>query len=126
MAPSKNTKKTAKTASKKVTVDCKAPVEDKVIDVASFEKFLKDKIKVNNKCPAPAGAVDITRTPDSLKVVFMNENASKRYIKYLTKKYLKKQQLKDYLRVIAAGKNGYKIVYYKHQTNDEADEEEDE
>ena len=35
MAPAKNTKKTA---NKKVVVDCKAPVEDKVIDVASFEK----------------------------------------------------------------------------------------
>ena len=89
-------------------------------------QFLKDKIKVNNKCPAPAGAVDIQRTTDTLKIVFQDEKSSKRYIKYLTKKYLKKQQLKDYLRVIANGKNGYRIVYYKHQTAEGADEEDDE
>jgi large subunit ribosomal protein L22e len=34
------------------TVDCQKPVEDKIMDIASFEKFLVDKIKVDNKTGA--------------------------------------------------------------------------
>ncbi|GMH47941.1 hypothetical protein TrVE_jg9869 [Triparma verrucosa] len=119
MAP----KASKKSATKKVIVDCKIPVADKVIDVASFEKFLHDKIKVNGKCPAPQGSVEIKREKNKLTIIFQDENSSKRYIKYLTKKYLKKQQLKDYLRVIMSGKNSYEMVYYKYSQNDDAEEE---
>ena len=38
---------------------------------------------------------------------------SKRYVKYLTKKFLKKSQLKDFMHVIANSKNSYEIRYYK-------------
>lgn len=37
---------------------------------------------------------------------------SKRYLKYLTKKYLKKQQLRDYLHVVATNKNTYELKYF--------------
>ena len=30
-------------------IDCSKPVEDKIMDIASFEKFLLDKIKVDGK-----------------------------------------------------------------------------
>ena len=31
------------------TIDCAKPVEDKIMEIASFEKFLLDKIKVDGK-----------------------------------------------------------------------------
>jgi large subunit ribosomal protein L22e len=37
---------------------------------------------------------------------------SKRYLKYLTKKYLKKQELKEYIRVVAISKNAYELRYF--------------
>ena len=39
---------------------------------------------------------------------------SSRYLKYLTKKYLKKQQLRDYLHVVAPNglKNNYELRYF--------------
>ena len=36
------------------TIDCTKPVEDKIMEIKSFEKFLMDKIKVDNKTGAPA------------------------------------------------------------------------
>lgn len=53
---------------------------------------------------------------------------SKRYLKYLTKKYLKKQQLRDYLHVIASNKTTYELRYFNiHDNgNDEEDDEDDE
>jgi len=49
---------------------------------------------------------------------------SKRYLKYLTKKYLKKNNLRDWLRVVASTKDSYELRYF--QINNEEDEDEDE
>lgn len=47
---------------------------------------------------------------------------SKRYLKYLSKKYLKKQQLRDWLHVVANTKQSYELRYYNiHDTEQEED-----
>jgi len=48
---------------------------------------------------------------------------SKRYLKYLTKKYLKKHNLRDWLRVVASAKDAYELRYF--QINNDEEEEED-
>ena len=30
-------------------IDCAKPVEDKIMEIGTFEKYLHDKIKINNK-----------------------------------------------------------------------------
>lgn len=47
---------------------------------------------------------------------------SKRYLKYLTKKYLKKQQLRDFLRVIANRKDSYELRYFNMAQEEEETE----
>ncbi len=49
---------------------------------------------------------------------------SKRYLKFLTKKYLKKNNLRDWLRVVASAKDSYELRYFQIN-NDEEEEEED-
>jgi large subunit ribosomal protein L22e len=44
---------------------------------------------------------------------------SKRYLKYLTKKFLKKQKLRDYIRVIARQPHEYFLKYYTLGGNDQ-------
>jgi hypothetical protein len=39
----------AKAKSQTFILDCSKPVEDKIMDIASFEKFLLDKVKVDGK-----------------------------------------------------------------------------
>merc|ERR1711988_1306687 len=76
----------------KFTVDCSQPVDDGIMDAASFEKFLLDRIKVGGKTGNLGDLVSVSR--DKAKVVVTSETAfSKRYLKYLSKKYLKKQQV---------------------------------
>lgn len=48
-----------------------------------------------------------------------------RYLKYLTKKYLKKNQLRDYVRVVASNKSGYELRYLHINAGDDESEEED-
>ena len=40
---------------------------------------------------------------------------SKRYLKYLTKKYLKKHSLREFLYVVATNKQTYQIRYFNIQ-----------
>ena len=47
-----------------------------------------------------------------------------RYLKYLTKKFLKKNNLRDYIRVVASSTVGYELRYF--QVNPEEEEESDE
>lgn len=107
-------------------IDCTQPVDDKVLDVAQFEKYLHDRIKIDGKTGQLAGKnVVISRDRTKLTVASPAElNFSKRQLKYLSKRYLKKQQLKNYLRVVAASKNSYEMRYYSISGGDDAEDEE--
>jgi large subunit ribosomal protein L22e len=115
----------SKKATVKFVIDCTAPVEDKVLDVASFEKYLHDRIKIGSKTGVlAANNVVITRDRTKLTVASPADlNFSKRQLKYLSKRYLKKQQLRDYLRVVAASKGTYELRYFQMSGGDEAEEE---
>lgn len=46
----------------------------------------------------------------SLSHLFLDVSTC-RYLKYLTKKFLKKNQLRDYIRVVASSKTNYELRY---------------
>ena len=106
------------------TIDCTAPVDDHVMDPASFEKFLHDRIKINGKTGVLGDNVTISRDKTKIQIAAVAP-FSKRYLKYLTKKYLKKQQLRDYLHVIASNKTTYELRYFNIHDKDADDDEED-
>lgn len=54
-------KKSSKKQTVKFVIDCFIPVEDRVLDPASFEKFLHDRIKVNGKAGQLGDAITISR-----------------------------------------------------------------
>lgn len=89
---------------------------------AMQEAFLKGAIKVDGKAGNLAGKVEVKREGGKI-VVESTTSFAKRYFKYLTKKYLKKQSLRDYLRVIANSKVGYELRYFK-MASEEGEEEE--
>merc|ERR1711874_40712 len=83
----------------------------------------KKKIKVNNKVGNLGGHVQVELAKN--KITVSSEIAfSKRYLKYLTKKYLKKNNLRDWLRVVANAKNCYELRYF-NINNEEEDEDDD-
>lgn len=82
-----------------------------MLDASAFEKFLHDRIKVNGKAGNLGTKVTISRDKTKLNVA-AELPFSKRYLKYLTKKYLRKQQLRDFLRVVAVNSNTYELKYF--------------
>ncbi|KAG8007561.1 60S ribosomal protein L22, partial [Nibea albiflora] len=126
----------------KFTLDCTHPVEDGIMDAANFceyvpthalcdllcplclqEQFLQERIKVNGKAGSLGGGVVSIERSKSKIAVNSEVPFSKRYLKYLTKKYLKKNNLRDWLRVVANTKESYELRYFQINQDEEEEEE---
>ena len=108
----------------KFTLDCTHPVEDGIMDAANFEQFFQERIKVNGKAGNLGGGVVTIERSKSKITVTSEVPFSQRYLKYLTKKYLKKNNLRDWLRIVANSKESQGLSYF--QINQDEEEEEDE
>uniref|UniRef100_A0A670IYQ4 Large ribosomal subunit protein eL22 n=1 Tax=Podarcis muralis TaxID=64176 RepID=A0A670IYQ4_PODMU len=97
------------------TLDCTHPVEGGIMDW----------IKVNGKAGNLGGGV-VTIERSKIKITVTSEVPfPKRYLKYLTKKYLKKN-LHNWLRMVANNKESYELRYFQiNQDEEEEKEEED-
>jgi large subunit ribosomal protein L22e len=116
-----NIKNNQKQSTFKFVINCAQPVDDSVIVTTDFSDFLKKRIKVEGKLGNLQDRVAVAQ--DSHKIVVSASVAfSKRYLKYLTKKYLKKQELRDYLHVVATDKNTYELKYFNVQQDEEEEE----
>ncbi|KAJ2348220.1 60S ribosomal protein L22 [Coemansia sp. RSA 2671] len=117
----------AKRPNNRYVIDVSAPAGDKIFDVAAFEKFLHDRIKVAGRTNNLTEQVTISRDGNNAVIVEAKIEFSKRYLKYLTKKFLKKHNLRDWLRVVATSKDTYKLKYFNVSNPEEdASDEEDE
>ncbi|KAM9543355.1 ribosomal protein eL22-like [Guaruba guarouba] len=108
----------------KFCLDLTHPVEDGIFDSGNFEQFLKEKVKVNGKTGNLGNTVHIERLKNKIMVT-SEKQFSKRYLKYLTKKYLKKNNLRDWLRVVASDKETYELRYFQISQDEEGSESEE-
>merc|ERR1712039_704375 len=92
----------AKKTVNKFTINCSLPIEDNVIVLNDFTDFLTQRIKVDGKLGNLGSAVTVGKDKNNV-VVTANIDFSKRY--------LKKQQMREYLRVIATNKSTYELRY---------------
>lgn len=86
---------------------------------------MHDKFKVNGKTGQLGQSVEIKRDGSKITVVG-NVHFSKRYLKYLTKKFLKKNQLREFMHVIASAKDTYELRYFNINQDEEETEGSDE
>ncbi|TKR77472.1 hypothetical protein L596_018442 [Steinernema carpocapsae] len=124
--PELKLKKKRSKQSFKFNIECKNPVEDGIMKLASFETFLQERIKVGGKTgQLAASGINIEVTKTKITISAEKTSFSKRYLKYLTKKYLKRNNLRDWLRVVASTKDTYELRYFQiSQDDDEASDNE--
>merc|ERR1712113_751199 len=108
---------------RKFTINCAAPVDDGILDIASFSQYLVEHIKVEGKVGNLGQNVKVEGQKSNL-VVNSEIALSKRYLKYLTKRYLKKNNLREWLRVVAEDKTSYTLKYFNINNDDEESDEE--
>merc|ERR1712213_221540 len=85
-------------------IDCTHPVEDGIMDVSNFEKYLQERIKVDGKTGNFGNNVSLER--QKTKIVLTSEIP-------FSKKYLKKNNLRDWLRVVATTKEAFELRYFQ-------------
>jgi len=126
MAPvvAKKSGKKGSKVTKKFIINAQQAVNDKIFDLAAFEKFLHDRVKVEGRTNNLGDVVTISQQGEGKIEVVAHQEFSGRYLKYLTKKYLKKQQLRDWLRVVSTSKGVYELRFY-NVMNDEADDDDE-
>lgn len=90
--------------------------------MADFEKYLHERIKVEGKAGALGNSVKVQRDGNKI-TISTNIPFSKRYLKYLTKKFLKKNSLRDWIRVVASSKDNYELKFYNIAGAGDEDEE---
>ena len=132
-------------------INAQQPASDKIFDVSAFEKFLQDRIKVEGRTNNLGDNVVIQQAGEGKIEIIAHNELSGRYLKYLyvthrhvphtalyggtrevkanwicyrTKKFLKKQQLRDWLRVVSTSKGVYELKFF-NVVNDEADEDDE-
>ena len=103
------------------TIDCSKPVEDKVFITSTFAEYLRQRIKIDGKTGHLGELVKVSNDDKKL-TVRADIPFSKRYLKYLTKKYLKRHSLREFLYVVASSKTSYQIKYFNIQQEGAAEE----
>lgn len=81
-----------------------------------------EHIKVEGHVGNLGNAVTVEEDGSVVTVVSTTKFSGK-YLKYLTKKYLKKNQLRDWIRFVSVKTNQYKLAFYQVTPEEEADEE---
>ncbi|KAB0366170.1 hypothetical protein FD754_010326 [Muntiacus muntjak] len=83
------------------------------MDSTNFEQFLQERIKVDGKAGNLDGGVLTIERSKSKIAVTSKVPFSRRHLKYLTKKYLKKNNLRDWLAVVINSKESYELRYFQ-------------
>ncbi|RKF66776.1 60S ribosomal protein L22 [Golovinomyces cichoracearum] len=125
MAATKQSKGRQAKVTRKFIINASQPASDKILDVSAFEKFLQDKIKVDGRVGNLGDVVKISQIGDGKIEVIAHTQFSGRYLKYLSKKFLKKQQLRDWLRVVSTSKGVYELRFFNVQNDDEEDDDDE-
>ena len=122
--------KTVKKVEKKVktyrtfTIDFDQAVTNSLMSLDTASKYFSSNIKVNGLKNKLEESVKI-QLPDKREKhrknnVIIQVDAkmkfSKRYIKYLVKKFLKRENISLYLRVVSNGQNSYVVKLYSKNT----------
>ncbi|KAK4998121.1 60S ribosomal protein L22 [Elasticomyces elasticus] len=109
---------------KKYTINASQPTNDRIFDPSAFTTFLQQRIKVDGRTGNLGETISVSNLGDGRIEVVAHQEFSGRYLKYLTKKFLKKQQLRDWLRVVSTSKGVYELRFFNVVGEGEEDDDE--
>ena len=105
-------------------INATQPTQDRIFDPSAFATFLQQRIKVDGRTGNLGDNITVNNLGDGRIEVVAHQELSGRYLKYLTKKFLKKQQLRDWLRVVSTAKGEYSLKFF-NVVGDEAEDDDE-
>jgi large subunit ribosomal protein L22e len=109
---------------KNFKIDCSIPAADGIFSpelLQGFEQYFQENTKLHGRKGKLADKVKVALA-DNILSISTTMAYRKRYFKYLTKKFLKKKNLRDWIRILAKGKDTYTLKYFNIQDQEEASE----
>lgn len=103
-------------------VDCTVPATDGIFSedvLNNFEQYFQDNTKLNGRKGKLSEKVRISMNDNVLTIV-TTMAYRKKYFKYLCKKFLKKKNLRDWIRILSTGKDTYTLKYFNIQDQEES------
>ncbi len=115
-------KKVAKTEEK--TFSCTIDLTNctDFIEPKKLVTFFRQTIKVDGKAGNTKG-IEVKAADKKVTITTSSAKLCKRYMKYLMKKFLKKNNLREWLRVVSDKKDGYELKFFNVQNEDEEEPE---
>merc|ERR1719427_1802188 len=113
--------KKTKTVVMTFKVDCAAPVEDDIIKTVKLVEFFKANLKLKGKAGNLGDKIQVNADGTTVKVISNGGRMAKKYLKYLLKKWLYKQKLRDYVRIVTSDKESYKLKYFHVKKDDDGE-----
>eukprot|EP00756_Hemistasia_phaeocysticola_P008552 Hpha_TRINITY_DN14653_c0_g2::TRINITY_DN14653_c0_g2_i1::g.48272::m.48272/K02891/RP-L22e, RPL22; large subunit ribosomal protein L22e len=104
------------------TIDCSIPSSDGLVETQTIDKFaeyLQTHIKVNNKTGNLGDKCKVAVEDNKVTVTNKQVLFPKRYLKFLTRKFLRQEKLRDYLRPVSTVKGEYQLRYYNIHLDEE-------
>ena len=105
-------------------IDLSTPMNDGIFDedmVTAFEQHFATNTKLNGVKGKLGDKVKISLDGQVLTIA-TTMKYRKKYFKYLTKKFLKKKSLRDWLRILATNKGEYTLKYFNIQQDEAAED----
>ncbi|EAN97983.1 putative 60S ribosomal protein L22 [Trypanosoma cruzi] len=103
-------------------IDCTIPANDGIFSeeiLGNFEQYFQENVKLNGRKGKLTEKVRVGLRNNVLTIT-TTMAYRKKYFKYLTKKFLKKKDLRDWIRILARGKDTYQLKYFNIQDQEEA------
>jgi large subunit ribosomal protein L22e len=104
-------------------IDLSIPMKDGVFDAelaGAFEQHFLSNTKLHGKKGKLADKVKINFDKDKSQLaVSTTMQYRKKYFKYLTKKFLKKKNMREFFRILSSGKGEYQLRYYRVQDEEQ-------
>ena len=100
---------------KKYNIDFTAPISNNLLTLESISRYLEVNMKLNGLKGKLGDSIKIN-IADKNNIMIQVENSiqfSKKYIKYLTKKYLRREGIENYLTINSSSPNVYIVKIIK-------------
>lgn len=104
--------------SRKLSINCSALTDDNLLSISEFYDYLKERIKVEGRRNNLTNNVNINVESDCV-VLDCSIQFKKPYLKFLTKKFLHRKDLRDWVKLEGDGSDGYKMAFYDAAKNEE-------
>ena len=100
---------------KRYIIDLSGPIENKLLTLESASKFLQSHIKINNITGKLGESIKVNNNDKNNLVISVDSTLefSKKYLKYLMKKFLKREGIGKFLTVSATSPNAYTVKIIK-------------